>query len=305
MLSLHSGAEPVALRRGPVDAWYADCPLSPSNSTQIVLESRDAVLAASNEVVWTEWNLFAAPTNSLILRTGDSLLLNAYQPGATNGTAGIEIAGVTNYTAAVGSPVPHEFELPGEYTVSGTFGGVSTQMVVTAVASHFGADPVCLIGQPRQWSCPGLSTNAVVEADPGIGLLSEERAGGGYEFSLTARDNRSRYMIARLGEDGPITDRARVRGIRYETTAFYEVQIIDRFADGSELVEYTIHMDEVPEDLEIELHIFVGGVLFDDGTRNRTVTAADFDEYGYYRYRMVKAPGIRTGACHRTCYEPN
>ena len=40
--------------------------------------------------------------------------------------------------------------------------------------------------------------------------------------------------------------------------------------------EVKLQLGYVPDDIRVELHIFVGGVTFLDGTLNKTLTAADF-----------------------------
>ena len=78
------------------------------------------------------------------------------------------------------------------------------------------------------------------------------------------------------------------------------MDIIETYQDGSRLVEVAIWMSAVPADLRMSLNIFVGGVLFDDGTRTRIVTAGDFNAFGEYRYRMVQGPTVKTSVCHTT-----
>jgi hypothetical protein len=44
------------------------------------------------------------------------------------------------------------------------------------------------------------------------------------------------------------------------------------------------------------------GVLFDDGTTHRIVTADDFDSFGRYRYRLIQAAETIGGACHHIIF---
>ncbi len=55
-----------------------------------------------------------------------------------------------------------------------------------------------------------------------------------------------------------------------------------------------------PPGLSLVLEIFASGVTFDDGTRTKALTAADFDENGLCRVRFVKARGVVSSVCHRT-----
>jgi hypothetical protein len=90
---------------------------------------------------------------------------------------------------------------------------------------------------------------------------------------------------------------AKISTLSVEATYSY-LSIVETYADGSVMVQSQISLSEVPDNLRINLKIFVAGVTFDDGTIERWVTAADFDEYGVYKYRMIRAPGAYTGSCH-------
>lgn len=48
------------------------------------------------------------------------------------------------------------------------------------------------------------------------------------------------------------------------------------------------------------MHIFVGGVTFDDGTIDRTLTEADFNDTGVATYYLVQGAGVTTSVCHTT-----
>ena len=103
-------------------------------------------------------------------------------------------------------------------------------------------------------------------------------------------------MVARLGENGPILDNARVDCVTFSTSQYREMVTV--FPDGSTLVKMTICLSSVPPDLSIVINIAVGGVAFDDGTTSRTVTPSDFSATGEYVYQLVLAPGFEASSCH-------
>lgn len=45
------------------------------------------------------------------------------------------------------------------------------------------------------------------------------------------------------------------------------------------------------------MHMLLAGVTFDDGTVNRTLTAADFNEIGVPTYYLVQGAGVTTSVC--------
>jgi len=292
----------VTLKRGPDDAWYADVLLSPTNLTQIEVIEGNRQTTYTNAVTWTELNTVTWGTNIVSVRKGDALLLNAYPPGATGGAGAIEIVGVTNYTTTVNNAVPHKFVSAGLYLVAGTYtNGAHTtngEVTVEVVDASFPGDPACMLGIPRVWDCPNVSTGVVVEHDARLDVESRALAGGGRRFRLTTWMDEPLYMVARLGDEGPVLDNAAVSGIPAYQPSYWKV--VQTFRDGSHLVEARIFLGNIPDDLTMELHIFVGGVTFDDGTIDRVVTAADFNEFGEYTYYMIQSADTLTSTCHST-----
>ncbi len=296
-------------KHGVGDDWYADVELSPTNATGVSVTGINGAASWTNTITWIAFNLLdSSATNVPGLRRNDALLLTACPPGATNGVVQIDVWEgtqlVTNLVTCVGKPVPYRFKSAGRYRLAGVYSNetVSTNsdIVIEATAGSFGGNPYGRVKQPREWICSGMPTNAVIEYDADLTLGSSPLAGGGRTFSLRTDTVDDRYVVARLGEHGPVLDSATVRGIVMDSTAYGTVDIIETYSDGSRLVEVSIWMSAVPTDLRIALNIFVGGVLFDDGTRTRLVTAADFNAFGEYRYRMVQGPTVKTSICHTT-----
>ncbi len=73
---------------------------------------------------------------------------------------------------------------------------------------------------------------------------------------------------------------------------------MEQYADGSRLVEMRLTLSEVRGDLRFSLYVFLGGVVFDDGTTRRTYTAADFSDTGELVVRFIAAAGVKDSACH-------
>jgi hypothetical protein len=105
-------------------------------------------------------------------------------------------------------------------------------------------------------------------------------------------------MVARLGANGPVLDSAKVSAIQGDHGTYFKV--VETFADGSRMTEVRLQLGYVPSDLVVQLHIFVGGVTFLDGTLNKTLTAADFNELGVCTYRLIQSAESRTSTCHTT-----
>ena len=53
-----------------------------------------------------------------------------------------------------------------------------------------------------------------------------------------------------------------------------------------------------PPGVDIVISAIVTGVMFDDLSLSRTVTAADFDGAGQYAYKLIHPDSLATSACH-------
>ena len=92
------------------------------------------------------------------------------------------------------------------------------------------------------------------------------------------------------------TDVDIITDLSFNDTTF---KLVETFDDGSRMVEASIILSRVPDDLVMAFSIVKGGITFEDGTLTMTVTAADFDEFGRFRYRLIVAPDVNGSACHR------
>jgi hypothetical protein len=299
----------VTVNNATLNGWYADVLLSPTNTTEVSISEQNGIVSYNQDIVWQEFNLAGNEyTNGFVLRKNDSLLLTARPEGEVNGTVSIRVVlernVLTNIVTSSESPVAYKFENDGTYKVEGIYSNdwlVTTNTVtIEAVGAGFNGNPACMIGQARVWDCPGIPAEAALEYDAGLDVNATELCGGGIIFNLTAFDNEKRYIVARLGEGGPVLANAQVTGVKFYTSASDKVQVVDVYPDGSRLVEVLIKMDYVPADLKIKFHVFVGGVTFDDGTLDKTITAADFNELGEFRYRLLKAATVTSAVCHTT-----
>jgi hypothetical protein len=298
----------IAVRHGAGDRWFSNVWLSPTNPTAIAVTGNGGTCSWSTSVTWRAFNVMdPAMTNGICVRKGDALLLTAQPEGVTEGAITLSIwqgaAVMTNIATTVGHPVPYVFDRAGEYNVYAAYSGASVatnaMVAVKSVGASFGGAAICVVGRSRQWECPGVpSENVAIEHDASVNLTVTPRPQGGVNLQLLADTVGTSHVVARLAEAGPVLDSADVDVLRFDTTAYGRVGIIATFPDGSQMVEISIWFSDVPSDLRILMGIFVGGVLFDDGTIYREVTAADFNEYGEYRYRLLRGPNVRSSTCH-------
>jgi len=299
----------VEVCSGLVEHWYANVPLSPTSETQIAIAANNGSLHESHAVLWDAFNIAGdVATNGLQIRSGDSLLLMAAPAGATNGTVSIDIyrdtIWTTNLQTTVAAPIPWAFDQAGSYELVGTYtngaeGLCATAAVAVAYAA-FPADPICLAQETRTWSCPAIPDESVIEFDSRMTLSAASNGSGGSTLTVTAPQPGEFPVLARLGDTGPIMDVARVQGLVYDTTADLTVDIIEIFSDWSQLVELRLWFSSVPENLRIELDIFAGGVVFEDGSTLLEITADDIGPNGEFRCRFIRGANVTGSVCHNT-----
>lgn len=289
-------------RRAPHKRWYSNIPLDPNAETQLNISWQDERRQQNHTVKWTATNVMTA--EDMTIRADDALLLNGYPEDTQGGDVLIEVDG-EQYLTIPGEPVVHRFELAGSYIVTTTWtpesggGQVTEEIEVTVETGTFNGTPTCLLNKERSWRNSNLPEAAVLEYDHHLTVTQESLTDGGRLLYMTINRDMPAYMIARLGEDGPVMATTKIKAVSYSgaSKSLYH-DIIETYDDGSTLSEMRISLSRVPDDLEIELNIFVSGVIFEDGTTTRMVTAEDFNEFGEYRYRMIKSAGAATSVCH-------
>jgi hypothetical protein len=112
--------------------------------------------------------------------------------------------------------------------------------------------------------------------------------------------------VVRAGEGGPIIDRSDIHAFELFSSLETHVHAIEEFEDGSQLIETVVLLTSIPPEIEVELDVFVSGVLFEDGTIHKVLTAEDFNELGEATVRFLRAPGVLSSVCHTLkAYEDN
>lgn len=288
------------------DGFYADIPL-PTNGAAVV-SMRDRSLTDSFAVEWRALDVFDGEfeTNALTLRAGDALRIAPFGNGAesevaiSRATAAGAWAPVTNWMETAATP--YRFDDAGLYLVSVTHEGLffddTAYALVDVVRSRFPKrNPAILMDAEQTFSCPALSPRNLLEHDSGL-QVGAETYGGGVSLSLLTHESRDLGLVSRLGEDGAISDAVQVTPVWADNGTYFHV--LDNYGDGSQLIEVSLLLGAIPEGTTVTLSIFVSGVTFEDGTRIKTLTAADFDENGHVSVRFIRARGVKTSVCHST-----
>ncbi len=203
----------ILIERGLTGFWYADVPLDENGPTIVRVAEQGGVWMYEKEVTWEAFNLLEErEDNEVLLRVGEALRLTADPGDDADVAVSIVVADLKDlddaeyYDTFVSVPVVHNFEEVGEYVVAaeaGDEGEYTGEILVRVVAATFGAPPVAMIGNPREWRVPGLPAEATVEYDHHLTLREESVPGdSSREFVIGALSLREGRVLARLGGGG-------------------------------------------------------------------------------------------------------
>ncbi|RRK01627.1 beta-glucosidase [Opitutaceae bacterium TAV3] len=293
-------ANALIVEEGLTRHFFTHVPLDPNEAVTVTVQ--DGNVTATKVVEWLPLNVQELTGETQQVRLGDALLLAA----TTNETTSLAITVVApdktseTFVLDAGDQQEQAFSSVGKYEIWVTEDGREPRLAltVTAIAVELDPAPLLYLGVPREWKATGLPIAATVEADQGVSMLELTPSGSTRRFTLAASESGGR-IIARLGEDGPIADAIGLKPIRSYHSEKGKWQIVETFTDGTQMWQGVIDLGgHVPENLRIVLSIFKAGVTFDDGTRTRTITAADFDENGMYVYYMLRPASTSGSVCH-------
>jgi len=323
MMTLLSGTNyplsSVAIQHGAGNRWYANVPLSPNNGTRVEVSYQNGGMKETNDLEWQITNLLNA-TNAVI-RVGDSLLFTAHPEGATAGTVSILVHGQATLNTDASTPVPYQFTAAGNYTVTGSYEptGASASINVTVVnASFSGSFPVRLLNMrfipPKldtYWDCTNLPLGVVLDRDPRLPIFQQMSASAraarlpnapplgpnGRELRVRADAPEPRYVLARLGNNGPILASAALLGFQFTGPPWSSFRVLSTQADGSQLIEATFVLSPVVPGFSVDLSTETAGVTFGDGTVAKTLATSNFDQLGVCRVNFIRAAGVNASAC--------
>ncbi len=284
----------------PSDRWYVNVPLASGNDVTFHVSYQNDCKSEIRRIRWLPLNVLNG--GSYTIRDGDSLLLVARpegRPGAGEGSMQFVI-GTNQFVRSASSPLPYVFTGPAVVTLSGTFTspeGVSqTGSIVVKVVRHgFASDPACHVGEERNWKL-SLPPGATLETDER--LLVGQFLEGESQTSLTIDQSEPRYILSRLGADGPVLNSGVARGFDFWSGKNTSLYTVKTFPDGSELLEMRLVMYPILPDVTVQMEVFVGGVVFEDGTTSKVLTREDFDALGRCYVRFIHPPTFKPAVCH-------
>lgn len=311
MMSLTAGTPlaPVPVYHGAGYRWFANVPLSTNQSTPIVASYQNGGLTESNTIKWQPINVLKG--GSLMIRQGDSLLLGAHQEGAGNQNVTIAISDGTTLVTDAKTPVPHQFDTAGVFTITGSLSAIATGSVSVTVVGPVSLEPsVPVYSYRNDWVCTNLPPPVVLDADPRLSVVASSSAQIAQLhpplMALGTNDRvyriqhavfEPRYVLARLGQNGPILASTSIQGCDCSIAPESALKLVSTQNDGTQVVEGTYVLSPMVTNVTVILKILTAGVTFDDGTLEREVQPADFDGLGVYKATYLRSSGLDGTVC--------
>ena len=195
------------------------------------------------------------------------------------------------------------FSMAGSYTVQASQGALSKTLFL-----HVRDDQQSVLNDPRRARedqkftlsalNDGLSFEGPERTEYISTILNSDGSGNLTLESFKAIDTKVIYSDQHASSAVPIVAKENLSFFDLETVQMTYMRAIEELSDGTLIIENKIMGYNLPENIKIELDIFVAGVTFEDGTTYREVFTSDFDVFGVYTYRMWIAPGTLSAGCH-------
>ena len=298
-VSAQGATSAVSVRAGVAGRWYADAPLDESAASTVGVLFENGAAAVSAPVAWHALDL-ASPSApaSLVIRPDDALRVTCSPAGATQAAVRVSADGVGTFLTASDSAAVVRFSSPGSYRVTATYLGdpeVSGGLdVIVAGGALPDTPPACMPTVSRLWAVPDIGDGTAVESDAGLAVA----AAGTNSLSLKLSEPYgSHRLVLRARPGGAILDSVAVAGFWLQDTP-EAYMLVEQQCDGYGLWRADLVQWGLPQGVDIVISTIVTGVMFDDLSLSRTVTAANFDGGGQYYYRLIHPNSIASSACH-------
>jgi hypothetical protein len=286
----------------PNNRWFANVALPGDQNTPLVFNVafQNGAVSQWRQIQWKPINLLTTTNVNWTIRAGDSLLLGAKPLQGTNAPVCLTV-GTNQRNTTANNPIPIRFVNPGTFTVTGTYTGAvvrSGSITVNVVGYQFPNNPDAWALNERLWDLTNMPASVTLETDNRMVFEQVSALPDGQRVGLITDQNEPRLALARLGTNGPVLDLARVNGFNFYWGGKTYTKVLQTYEDGSQLVEMLLVMSPMPADISVQMEVNAGGIMFEDGTAKKMLTAADFDSLGRSFVRFIRPASARTSVCH-------
>ena len=282
----------------PHGRWYANVPLAVGRSTDITFSFAGGH-SQSGSLGWTPTDVLRG--GETLLRSGDSLLLTAGNQ-TDNGNFQILMGDNEIHSGKLGDKRPVSFDKSGVYWLraSAVVNGrpVSSVHQIKVLRGGFADNNWFAKGHVSNWLNPMLPDEAFLDFDDNV-IWNRRVLDEGTLLSIIVSEVQPTLGVARLYENGPILAQTGLSVLEAFGGSGTGMRYVENLASGGYLVEMPVTLTAVPPDIRVVIEIFVPGVVFDDGTMIKELTAENFDDYGTSLVYFMMAQGVETSVCHR------
>ncbi len=298
----------VAALPGVNDGFYTNLLLDPAQPTQLGISFQGGPNPEAHSIAWAAVNILEHST--ITIRQGDSLRLTAHDSSAASPEGSFTLGGGETLLSPVpsgpqpsASPVILLFNTPGTHTLTSTWtpieGATQTANITVTVASaSFGPAFDLQTYNRRTWTLPGVQ-GMNIEADSAL-FWNETTAAGATvrSFLVNAYEAGTRRAVARVPATGEIVATGEVQTFSLtRANATGDSQVVERRADGSSVIRFTIVAENLPANAEIRIHMNYQGTVFTNGSRDLILHPSDFNSNGIASV-LVEASSDPPQICH-------
>lgn len=294
-ISISGSSEESSALAGINGGWYADVALSPEGSTSLDVTFEGGAVSESLSVEWLTTDVLSQGS-TLLLRQGDALKLGVsgdLSPDQSNFE--VLIDGVSVYAGESSTTFVHRFETPGEHLIRGVSGDAEGAITVLVHAADFGEPFHVAAGENREWDLSSVPEPLQLDWDESLRAtqIASENEARTFMVGYPELAQSQKHVIARLPGGGPVIARGTVKSFIFADSVYTgDTRTVETLADGTRVIEVGFVLDgPIPGDFSVFLSMWVPDAVFANGETTLTLTAADFDENGIAKIRILKAPG--------------
>jgi predicted outer membrane repeat protein len=304
--NIEQGISNAEVEQGAGARWFVNTPLNANGQTPVAVSFQSGAFTRTVQTEWVPFNMLQNSQTNLTIRAGSSVKLTALPQGWHGGQFTLTLNGQETRSPNC-HPLIYAFDQPGAYVITGEYrkGNQTTtgQLTVTVVGWEFsGEAPACMVGQQREWTV-NLPQGAVLETDSTIemAVLDVSPATNNQQrttLSLKASSaNGEHVAVVRLCPGGAILDSAKLNPFWVQNASDGYFKVVERYED-SELWEVNSIVKNLPETVDMQIKVIIGGVTLDDYTLERWITNAAYDATGQYNFRLFHPNSVNFSVCH-------
>ncbi|MEI7910010.1 MAG: PA14 domain-containing protein [Verrucomicrobiota bacterium] len=278
-----SAAGKTVITAGDGEHWYCNVPLENQDNSQSYTVVFEQGFSQNDSLTWQATNVLDCET--LVIRQGDSLRLGAWtgsDPATAQGaaTAALISSSGASWNLVGRQTVAASFPDAGTFTIRATRAdtGVAAVLTIRVIPPpDFSGEPLDALGEASRTVTWKADDCVSFDANHEICVLFVDRpAAGSADVTLFAHQPGASGVAARLGPEGPILaiQPLNVVGVSDALENDFTSQGTSPIP-GYKLYVSPLTVTHLPDKGRVDVAIIRAGVMFPNGSTNRTVIPID------------------------------